>query len=83
MAALTDLELAMLDFESGWWKYSGAKEEEIRQRFDLPAVRYYQRLNELIDRPEALEARPQVVKRLRRIRDRRRRRPAVIDPYPR
>jgi hypothetical protein len=40
---------------------------------DLPATRYYQLLNELIDRPEALAFDPALVKRLRAQRARRQR----------
>ncbi|HVE73717.1 MAG TPA: DUF3263 domain-containing protein [Mycobacteriales bacterium] len=65
---LTDRERAILGFERQWWKYAGAKETAIRERFDLSATRYYQTLNALIDRPEALVHDPMVVKRLRRLR---------------
>jgi hypothetical protein len=65
---LTADELALLDFEDQWWRYGGAKEAAIRARFRLPATRYYQRLNALIDRPEAAAARPLVVRRLQRLR---------------
>lgn len=59
----------ILDFESGaHWVYAGAKEAEIRQRFGCTATRYFQVLNALLDRPEALEYAPQTVKRLRRLR---------------
>lgn len=58
----------VLAFERQWWRYSGAKETAIRERFGLPATRYYQLLNGLIDRPEALAADPLVVRRLRRMR---------------
>ena len=34
----------------------------------MPSPRYYQVLNALIDRPEALEADPLLVRRLRRLR---------------
>jgi hypothetical protein len=34
----------------------------------MSATRYYQVLNALLDRPEALEADPMLVKRLRRLR---------------
>jgi hypothetical protein len=44
-------------------KFAGAKEQAIRLRFDLSATRYYQMLNALIDRPEALAHDPMVVKR--------------------
>ncbi len=40
---------------------------------DMPATRYYQLLNELIDRPEALAYDPVLVKRLRAQRARRQR----------
>lgn len=65
---LTERELEMLDFEARWWQYAGAKEQAIRTRFDVSASRYYQMLNALIDRDEALEADPMLVKRLRRMR---------------
>ncbi len=49
----------------------GAKEAAIRAEFDLSPVRYHQRLNAVLDDPEALAAEPLVVKRLRRVRDER------------
>jgi len=58
----------VLAFEKQWWRYAGAKEEAIRERFDLTATRYYQLLNAVIDRPEALAADPLLVRRLRRMR---------------
>ncbi len=67
-AALSDRDLAMLGFERQWWKYAGAKEQAVRDLFDMSATRYYQVLNALIDRPEALVADPMLVKRLRRLR---------------
>lgn len=65
---LTELERAILDVERQWWKYAGAKEQAIRVRLDMSATRYYQLLNTLIDRPEALAQDPMLVKRLRRMR---------------
>ena len=58
----------ILAFERQWWKYAGAKEQAIRELFDMSATRYYQILNNLIDTPEALAADPMLVKRLRRLR---------------
>lgn len=58
----------ILTFERQWWKYAGAKEQAIRELFDMSATRYYQVLNELIDTPAALAADPMLVKRLRRLR---------------
>lgn len=66
--SLSDREREILTFERQWWKYAGAKEKAIRELFDVSATRYYQLLNALIDRPEALEADPMLVNRLRRIR---------------
>jgi hypothetical protein len=58
----------ILAFERQWWKYAGAKEQAIRELFDMSATRYYQVLNSLIDTPQALAADPMLVKRLRRLR---------------
>lgn len=65
---LSDRDQAMLEFERQWWKFAGSKEEAIRQKFDMSGTRYFQILNGLIDRPEALAADPLLVKRLRRMR---------------
>ncbi len=58
----------ILAFERQWWKYAGAKEQAIRELFDMSSTRYYQVLNSLIDNPAALAADPMLVKRLRRLR---------------
>ena len=68
-SALSDLETKILDFEANWWRFAGAKESAIKELFDLSAPRYYQLLNDLIDRDDALEASPMLVKRLRRLRE--------------
>ena len=65
---LTRREHDILAFERQWWKYAGAKEEAIKELFSMSATRYYQVLNALVDRPEALAADPMLVKRLRRLR---------------
>lgn len=65
---VSDLEVRILDFERSWWRYAGAKESAIKELFDMSAPRYYQLLNDLIDREEALLASPMLVKRLRRLR---------------
>lgn len=70
---LSEREAEILAFERQWWKYAGAKEQAVRELFDLSATRYYQVLNSLIDRPEALEHDPMLVKRLRRMREARQR----------
>lgn len=70
---LTERDKAILDFERSWWSQSGPKETLILEKFDLSASRYYQILNELVDTDAAYEHDPLVVRRLRRLRDRRRR----------
>ncbi len=70
---LTDRDRAILDFERSWWTESGPKEVAIRERFELSGARYYQILNELLESDEAYAYDPLVVRRLRRLRDRRRR----------
>ena len=71
--ALSERDREILDFERTWWTLSGPKEAAIRDRFGLSGTRYYQLLHGLIDEPAALDYDPMVVKRLRRMRDRRRR----------
>jgi hypothetical protein len=68
-SSLTDLEVRILEFERNWWRFAGAKETAIKELFDLTAPRYYQLLNDLIDREDALFAAPMLVKRLRRLRE--------------
>ncbi len=68
-SGLSDVESRLLDFEASWWRYAGAKESAIKELFDLSAPRYYQLLNDLIDRDDALMAAPMLVKRLRRLRE--------------
>ena len=65
---LSRREHEMLAFERHWWRQAGAKETAIRDRFGVPPTRYYQVLNALVDRPDALAADPLLVRRLRRLR---------------
>ena len=65
---LSERDREIIAFERQWWKYAGAKEQAIRELFDMSATRYYQVLNTLIDSPAALEADPMLIKRLRRLR---------------
>jgi len=70
---LSERDQQVLAFERQWWKYAGAKEQAIRELFDMSATRYYQVLNALIDDPAALAHDPMLVKRLRRMRSTRQR----------
>jgi len=63
---LTELEMRILAFERSWWRTPGAKEREILGTFGISPTRYYQLLNELIDRPAAAQFDPALVARLRR-----------------
>ncbi len=75
---LSERDREILNFERQWWKYAGAKEQAVREKFDMSSTRYYQVLNALIDRPEALAHDPLLVRRLRRLRAARQR----ADPAP-
>jgi len=70
---LSERDAEILAFERQWWKFAGAKEQAIRDKFQMSATRYYQVLNALIDKPEALVQDPLLVKRLRRLRSTRQR----------
>jgi hypothetical protein len=63
----------VLDFERGAWKLTVTKERAIRARFGFSPSRYHQLLHRVIDRPEALAYDPMLVRRLRRVREVRRR----------
>ena len=67
-SSLSQRDRQILEFERQWWKYAGAKEQAIRELFDMSATRYYQIINALIDNPDALAFDPMLVKRLRRTR---------------
>jgi hypothetical protein len=71
--SLTEQEQQILAFERQWWKHAGAKEQAVLERFGMSATRYYQVLNELIDRPEAVRHDAVLVTRLRRMRQSRQR----------
>jgi len=63
----------ILDFERSWWQQGGTKERRIREKLELSPTRYHQLLMRAIDLPEALAYDPMLVRRLRRLRDSRRR----------
>lgn len=70
MDSLTDHDMAILALEAQWWKTAGGKEDAIRDQLGLTPVRYYQRLNQLVDTQGALAHDAVTVNRLRRIRTR-------------
>jgi hypothetical protein len=63
----------VLDFEREAWKLTVTKERAIRERFGFSPSRYHQLLHRIIDRSEALAYDPMLVRRLRRLREVRRR----------
>lgn len=69
MQSLSDLDAAILEFESHAPRDIGAKEEAIRTQLDISPVRYHQRLNVLLEVPAAHSSYPLLVARLRRLRD--------------
>lgn len=70
---LDERSRAVLDFERESWKLEVTKERAIRERFGFSPARYHQLLHRVIDRPEALAYDPMLVRRLRRVREARRR----------
>ncbi|MDH6112256.1 hypothetical protein P3T36_003666 [Kitasatospora sp. MAP12-15] len=72
MTGLTERDLAVLALEGRSWRTQGAKEQAIREELGISSTRYYQLLNGLLDREEAVAHAPVLVYRLRRIRDARR-----------
>ena len=66
--SLSPLDAEILAFERQWWRYSGAKEQAIKDAFDLTPAGYYQQLSRIMDDPAALAHDPLLVKRLIRMR---------------
>jgi hypothetical protein len=73
-AGLNERDRQILDFEREAWKLCVAKERAIRERLGLSPTRYHQLLRRALDRPEAIAYDPMLVRRLRRVREARRRR---------
>ncbi|MGO8891059.1 MAG: DUF3263 domain-containing protein [Streptosporangiaceae bacterium] len=62
LSELSGRDMRILAFERRGWRSPGVKEQVIAEVLDIPATWYYQLLNELIDRPEALAFDPVLVK---------------------
>lgn len=72
---LSDREREILDFERSAFMIRGPKESAIRAELGISSTRYYEVLGELVDRADAYEYDPLLVRRLwYRRRGRRRRR---------
>lgn len=68
---LSDLDLSILQLEQRHYRRAGAKEQAIHDELGLTSTQYTRRLNRLIDDPDAVLVAPQLVNRLRRVRERR------------
>jgi hypothetical protein len=68
MGRLTEREREMLDLAGQWWNVGGLQDQAIRDLFDMSPTRFWQQVNVLCERPEALEYAPLVAKRLWRLR---------------
>lgn len=76
-SGLDERSRQILDFEREWWRHAGAKEQAVKECFELSPTRYYQLLNRVIDDERALAYDPMLVKRLRRMRSARQRQRAA------
>ena len=66
--SLSDENIRLLYFERNWFRYQGTKERAIRQTLDMSPLAYYERLNDLLDDPEAEAHDPVLIFRLQRLR---------------
>jgi hypothetical protein len=72
-AGLDALSRDVLDFERSWRPSGRSKERAIRESFGITPTRYHQVLVRAVETPDALAYDPMLVRRLRRLRDTRRR----------
>jgi hypothetical protein len=70
---LDDLARDVLDFERSWRPSGRSKERAIRESFGITPTRYHQVLVRAVETADALAYDPMLVRRLRRLRDARRR----------
>lgn len=69
---LSQRDRAILDFEQSWWESATPRGQAVREQFQLTESEYAEVLNQLIASETALLAEPLLIRRLRRLRDRRR-----------
>ncbi|GAC71099.1 DUF3263 domain-containing protein [Gordonia soli] len=65
---MTDEDRRLLDFAGKHWRFAGNHAAAIDAEFGISITRFWQRVNRLLDDPDALAHNPVVVNRLRRIR---------------
>lgn len=64
---LTDTDLVLLDFEARTYRHQGRRESDALELFGLSPTRYYARLRWICQQPEAMAARPALVRRILRL----------------
>lgn len=69
LSALSEQDELILALEHRLFIRAGSKEQAIRDELGCSAVRYYWRLNQLLDSPAALARDPVLIGRLRRLRE--------------
>ena len=69
---LSQRDRAILDFEQSWWESATPRDQAVREQFQLTESEYAEVLNQLIASETALLVEPLLIRRLRRLRDRRR-----------
>ncbi|MDL9938729.1 DUF3263 domain-containing protein [Gordonia sp. ABSL1-1] len=65
---MTDVEKRMIDVAGQHWRYAGSLDAAVRDEFGISTTRYWQLVNRLLDREDALAYSPVTVNRLRRLR---------------
>ena len=65
---LTDTDRRLLDFADQHWRARGNHADAIRAEFGITVTRFWQRVNNLLDREDALAYAPLTVNRLIRLR---------------
>ena len=69
---LSQRDRAILDFEQSWWESATPRDQAVREQFQLTESEYAEVLNQLVASEAAVLAEPLLIRRLRRLRDRRR-----------
>lgn len=65
---LAESDRAVLDLAARTYRHEGAREQAVHDELGMTATRFYQRVNVLLDNPDAYVAEPVLIKRLRRVR---------------
>lgn len=69
---MNDEDRRLLDMAGQRWNRAGNRADAVRAEFGISVTRFWQRVNQLLDDPDALEYSPHTVYRLRRLRTSRR-----------